>query len=80
MKSRLALSGLVLLFSAACVATAGVAAADPTQPNACFGAASSSFAQSNPASGRLVSGLATSSPGAMGQVASEKPENTTGCQ
>jgi hypothetical protein len=80
MKSRLALPGLVLLFSVTSVVTAGAAAADPTQPNACFGAYASSFAQENPASGRIVSGIATSQPGAVGQVASEKPAAPTGCQ
>jgi hypothetical protein len=73
MKSRLAVPGLAALFSLAFLATAGGAAADPTRPNACFGAFSSTFAQANPASGRLVSEIATVVPGTIGHVASEKP-------
>jgi hypothetical protein len=73
MKPRLAVPGLAALFLLASIATAGGAAAAPTEPNACFGAFSSAFAQANPASGRLVSGIATETPGAIGQVASQKP-------
>ena len=77
MKLRHALPGLVLLLS---VATAGAASAAPTQPNACFGAYASSFAQSTPRSGQSVSSVATSEPGVVGDLASTKPAVPTGCQ
>ncbi len=79
MKSRLAVPALTLVVSVASIAAASAAAAEPTQPDACFGVFSSSFAQANPSSGRLVSGLAHSAPGALGQVASQKPTGVTGC-
>ncbi|SDD24006.1 hypothetical protein SAMN05660690_3748 [Geodermatophilus telluris] len=74
---RLALPALVLSFAAASVATAGAASAAPTEPAACFGAFSSTFAQMFVPSGALVSGAAPG--GGIGTVASEKPNDPTGC-
>ena len=68
MRSRLVLPAFVLLFS---LGSAGVASAAPTEPANCFGAFSSTFAQQNPRSGELVSGMARA--GVVGTFASEKP-------
>lgn len=72
MNARLAVPGLAALFWLASLATAGGAAADPTEPNACFGAFASTFAQTVPASGGAIAEIATGTPGAIGAVASEK--------
>jgi hypothetical protein len=72
MKPRLAVPGLAALFLLASIATAGGAAAAPTEPSACFGAFASTFAQTIPASGRLVADMANDAPGVIGQTASQK--------
>jgi hypothetical protein len=68
MRSRLVLPALVLLFS---LGSAGVAAAAPTQEEACFGEFSSTFAQETPKSGLAVSNMAQQ--GVVGTFASTKP-------
>ena len=68
MRSRLVLPALVLLFS---LGSAGVAAAAPTQEEACFGEFSSSFARDIPKSGLAVSDMAKA--GVVGTFASTKP-------
>ena len=71
-----------VVFVAASLGFAGTAVAATNaqaSPNACFGEYSSTFATTHPQSGRLVSGLATWQPKAIGTVASTKPTEPTGC-
>lgn len=70
---------VVAVTSLAFASNASAAPGSQASPSACFGEFSSTFATSNPQSGRLVSTVATSQPQAIGTFASTKPNPPTPC-